>query len=61
MFDPLASQILGDSDESVTNISNLSPTHLVSNIRQQQRCNPVEQIQKKIIFGNTTSVFPKIN
>ena len=26
--------------ESVTNISNLSPTHLVSNIRHQHRCNP---------------------
>ena len=25
--------------ESVTNISNLSPTHLVSNIRHQHRCN----------------------
>ena len=25
--------------ESVTNISNLSPTHLVSNIRYQHRCN----------------------
>ena len=27
--------------ESVTNISNLSPTHLVSNIRHQHRCNPI--------------------
>ena len=26
--------------KSITNISNLSPTHLVSNIRQQHRCNP---------------------
>ena len=26
--------------ESVTNISNLSPTHLVSNIRHQHLCNP---------------------
>jgi len=29
--------------ESVTNIWNLSPTHLVSNIRHQHRCNPEVQ------------------
>ena len=28
--------------KSVTNISNLSPTHLVSNIRRQHRCNSLK-------------------
>ena len=31
--------------ESVTNISNLSPTHLVSNIRHQHRCSRIELIR----------------
>ena len=30
--------------KSVTNISNLSQTHLVSNIRHQHRCNPINDI-----------------
>ena len=39
--------------ESVTNISNLSPTHLVSNIRHQHRCNPqtLNFNEQDIIFG----------
>ena len=32
--------------KSVTNISNLSPTHLVTNIRHQHRCNRLMIIQK---------------
>ena len=36
--------------ESVTNISNLSPTHLVSNIRHQHRCNPWFIIYLTLLF-----------
>ena len=39
-------QIGHQHPESVTNISNLSPTHLVSNIRHQHRCNRLIDIFK---------------
>jgi len=35
--------------ESVTNISNLSPTHLATKIRHQHRCNPRRLICKNAI------------
>ena len=35
--------------KSVTNISNLSPTHLVSNIRHQHRCNLANLITKMLV------------
>ena len=45
--------------ESVTNITNLSPTHLVSNIRHQHRCNPQNrlkiQIQSRFMSDATLS------
>ena len=38
--------------ESVTNISNLSPTHLVSNIRHQYRCNRLQPCSIAAVRGS---------
>ena len=45
--------------ESVTNISNLSPTHLVSNIRHHHRCNHFNALRewKLSILRTRNSVF----
>ena len=40
--------------ESVTNISNLLPTHLVSNIRHQHRCNPLGLVHLATILSKFT-------
>ena len=54
--------------ESVTNILNLSPTHLVSNIRHQHRCNPfsgipdsgVPKASQAPFWKTSTEIVPRI-
>ena len=46
-------QIGHQHPESVTNISNLSPTHLVSNIRLQHRCNHLYKTYDMTIWNTT--------
>ena len=47
--------------ESVTNISNLSPTHLVSKIRHQHRCNRNPYLEKHQSQLTSKSIVKIIN
>ena len=50
-------QIGHQHPELVTNISNLSPTHLVCNIRHQHRCNRFLPIKKTVAICENVNIF----